>query len=152
MLTEIMVILLSYAIGAISPSYFVAKTFAGIDIRRYGNKTAGALNVYDVVGFMPAITVALLDAGKAFFVTLFSIYLKFTPFSIFLVGIAAIAGNIFPFYLDFEGGHGLATTAGVVLASLFLLVRIRPSYALIVIVAFILSFILTRNIIKRFLR
>ncbi|MBI2129871.1 glycerol-3-phosphate acyltransferase [Candidatus Woesearchaeota archaeon] len=149
MLTEMIFTVLSYLIGAVSPSYFAAKTFAGIDIRRYGNKTAGALNTYEVIGFMPAITVAILDAGKAFFVVVLSVYLGFNIYYLFLIGLAAIMGNIFPFYLDFEGGHGLATTAGVALASLFLFGRERASYAVILIAALILSYIITRNVIKR---
>lgn len=115
-----------YVIGAIPFGYIIARVRAGIDIREHGSGNIGATNVGRVLGLrFFAITFALdflkgtlPVAGALLIESRFgeaalpsqARYL-FAP----LVGLAAILGHMFPVYLRFRGGKGVATSIGVVM-------------------------------------
>lgn len=111
-----LMILSAYLIGAIPTSYLVSKHVAGIDLREHGSKNLGATNVYRVLGWTYAVPVGLFDVAKGFVPTYFLAPLAgeqhWTPIA---VGLGAIVGHVFPVYLKFSGGKGVATAAGVVL-------------------------------------
>lgn len=108
---------LAYLVGAIPTSYLVGKYVAGIDLREHGSKNLGATNVYRVVGLRSAISVGLVDITKGFIpVVLFAPRAGMQPWLPVAMGLAAVVGHVFPVFLRFRGGKGVATAAGVVLA------------------------------------
>lgn len=109
-------ILIGYLIGTINPSYIIAK-IRGFDIREKGSKNAGASNALILFGKVLGIGCALFDIAKA----TFAIWLcgKLFPeltYSFAVTGVACILGHIFPFYMKFKGGKGLACLGGMILA------------------------------------
>ena len=109
-------ILIGYLIGAINPSYIIAK-LRGFDIREKGSKNAGASNALILFGKVLGIGCALFDIAKA----TFAIWLcgKLFPeltYSFAVTGVACILGHVFPFYMNFKGGKGLACLGGMILA------------------------------------
>ena len=112
----ILCILIGYLIGAINPSYIIAK-LRGFDIREKGSKNAGASNALILFGKVLGIGCALFDIAKA----TFAIWLcgKLFPeltYSFAVTGVACILGHVFPFYMNFKGGKGLACLGGMILA------------------------------------
>ena len=112
----ILCILIGYLIGAINPSYIIAK-LRGFDIREKGSKNAGASNALILLGKALGIGCALFDIAKA----TFAIWLcgKLFPeltYSFAVTGVACILGHVFPFYMKFRGGKGLACLGGMILA------------------------------------
>ena len=112
----VLCILIGYLIGAINPSYIVAK-LRGVDIREKGSKNAGASNALILFGKVIGVGCALFDIAKA----TFSIWLcgKLFPelaYSFAVTGVACILGHVFPFYMKFKGGKGLACLGGMILA------------------------------------
>ena len=112
----VLCILIGYLIGAINPSYIIAK-LRGFDIREKGSKNAGASNALILFGKVLGIGCALFDIAKA----TFAIWLcgKLFPeltYSFAVTGVACILGHVFPFYMNFKGGKGLACLGGMILA------------------------------------
>lgn len=108
--------LISYLVGAVNPSYLLAR-MRGIDIRRRGSGNAGASNALLLFGKLRGGLCAVFDILKAFTVTL-AAKLAF-PEDTLLFAVAAsacILGHIFPFYMKFRGGKGLACLVGIFLA------------------------------------
>jgi glycerol-3-phosphate acyltransferase PlsY len=106
--------LAGYLAGAVPTSYLVSRYGAGIDLRQHGSKNLGATNVYRVLGWRFAIPVGLFDIAKgAVPVALAPTDPGWLPV---LVGAAAVTGHVFPVFMGFRGGKGVATAAGVVLA------------------------------------
>ncbi|MBQ9747891.1 MAG: glycerol-3-phosphate acyltransferase [Clostridia bacterium] len=109
-------ILISYLIGTASPSYLIAKA-RGVDIREKGSKNAGASNVLMLFGKLAGVLCALLDIAKAAFAVwlcekIFPSHALVFP----IAGVSCIFGHIFPFYMQFRGGKGLACLGGMILA------------------------------------
>ncbi len=110
----------AYLIGSIPTSFIFAKTILGIDIRQAGSKNAGATNVFRVVGKLPGILTLVIDILKGVLVvTLVAGYsyrfidtLDFQTYRAFL-GFITVCGHIWPVFLKFRGGKGVATTLGV---------------------------------------
>lgn len=108
--------LIGYALGNFSPSYLLAQS-KGYDIREEGSKNAGASNAFILLGKNAFILTALLDILKAFAAFRFCALLFPTLHSAGpLGGAACIIGHIYPVFLHFRGGKGLASIGGVVLA------------------------------------
>ena len=108
-------ILIGYVIGCINPSYIIAR-IKGFDIRRRGSGNAGASNAVITMGKLVGILSALFDIAKA----CFAVWLAGFVFEDFayageVSGTMCIVGHIFPFYMKFRGGKGLACLGGVVL-------------------------------------
>lgn len=109
-------ILIGYLIGTINPSYFLAKIH-GFDIREKGSGNAGASNALILFGKLSGVMCALFDIAKAMCVILAMEKLFPELNNVFAVtGVSCILGHIFPFYLKFRGGKGLACLGGMVLA------------------------------------
>ena len=112
----VLCILIGYLIGAINPSYIIAK-LRGFDIREKGSKNAGASNALILFGKVIGVGCALFDIAKA----ALAIWLcgKLFPelaYSFAVTGAACILGHSFPFYMKFKGGKGLACLGGMILA------------------------------------
>jgi glycerol-3-phosphate acyltransferase PlsY len=115
-------ILVAYLIGAIPFGLLIGRLYGNADIRKSGSGNIGATNVQRVLGFKAAIWVYLLDIGKGALVVVLAglvpqTVMAYDTFAV-TVGVAAILGHIFPVYIGFKGGKGVATAAGVLLVLL----------------------------------
>ena len=112
-------ILIAYFIGAIPSSVWVGKGFYGIDIREYGSGNAGATNTFRILGKKAGIPVLLFDILKAWFcAAVLSFWFHNNPGTDIklVLGLAAVIGHIFPIYVGFRGGKGIASLLGVIIA------------------------------------
>jgi glycerol-3-phosphate acyltransferase PlsY len=143
-MTEVMLVLLAYLIGSIPTSVWVSKSVFGIDIRDYGSGNPGATNTFRVLGSKWGSFVMFVDVTKGVIATSLYILVPFyltnelarTNFMI-LLGMTAVIGHIFPIWANFKGGKGVATLLGMALA-------IQPLVALICLLVFIVTLLLTR--------
>jgi len=126
----LLLIIASYFIGAIPTGVVLAKAFSGTDIRREGSGNIGATNVTRVLGKkLGALTLAG-DLLKGFLPVCLGSYLVSSLNVVCLMGLAAFLGHLFPVYLRFKGGKGVATALGVFL-------YFAPSVILVEIVIFV---------------
>ncbi len=108
---------LGYGMGCINPSYLIARA-RGFDIRQKGSGNAGASNAVITMGAGVGVASALFDIFKAFAaVQLAGAFFPTLTCAREIAGTACILGHIFPFYMHFRGGKGLASVAGVILAT-----------------------------------
>ena len=109
-------IVASYLLGAIPTSFIVAKRVKGIDLRTVGSGSLGATNLYRVLGWKYAVPVGMFDALKgATPVALFGPWADTTTTGAVLLGVVAVFGHVFSVFVNFNGGKGVATSAGIVL-------------------------------------
>jgi glycerol-3-phosphate acyltransferase PlsY len=112
-----LLILGAYLLGAVPFGLILAKTFAGLDVRTQGSGNIGATNVARSAGKKLGVITLLLDALKGALPVLVCQHFLAQPLEITaLAGLAAVVGHIFPVYLWFRGGKGVATGFGVFLA------------------------------------
>lgn len=105
-----------YFIGCINPAFIIGR-IKGYDVRSSGSKNAGASNTVIMAGKLAGVLVALLDIFKAALSWRLcqALFPQFALAGI-LGGVACILGHMFPVFLHFCGGKGLACIGGVVLA------------------------------------
>lgn len=109
-------LLLGYLLGSVSPAALLGK-LKKIDLRRSGTKNLGASNALLVLGKLSGAIVMVVDIAKAYLASWLAKWLFPTLAAAgLLAGLGAILGHVFPFYLNFRGGKGLAAFAGMVLA------------------------------------
>lgn len=106
-------VLAGYLIGSISFAVVVSRLMRLPDPRSYGSKNPGATNVLRTGKRVAAAITLIGDAGKGGVAVLLASAV--TP-QLALVGLAAFAGHLFPVWHRFEGGKGVATAGGVLLA------------------------------------
>ncbi len=107
---------LGYVLGIINPAYIFGR-LNGFDIRRFGSGNAGATNATMIMGKATGVVCMLLDVLKGF--VAYKIAARLFPSLIFagvFAGVACILGHIFPAWMGFAGGKGLASLLGVMLA------------------------------------
>ena len=106
---------MGYLVGTVNPAFILAKLH-GFDIREKGSRNAGASNALLLFGKARGALCAVFDIAKAAFIIWLTGHI-FAPINTFAVtAAAAILGHIFPFYMGFRGGKGLACLGGVILA------------------------------------
>ncbi len=107
----------AYLTGAFPTSYVVGR-MRGIDLRQHGSGNLGATNAYRVLGWRAAIPIFIVDIAKGWFPTFaFPLWDGSPQWEWALAyGAAAILGHVFPVYVRFRGGKGVATSAGAFLA------------------------------------
>lgn len=130
-MNETLAIVIAYLLGSI-PFGYLAGRMNGIDIRTVGSGNMGAANVFRNLGKKWGIGVMVADIGKGVAGVVIARALTDDPWPV-LAGAAVMAGAIFPVWLRFKGGKGVAAGAGVMIG-LFPLVAaiIVPSWAVIV--------------------
>lgn len=107
----------AYLLGSVSFAVVVSKLFALPDPRTYGSQNPGATNVLRTGKKLPAVLTLLGDALKGTLAVVLVQY--FAPGNYALiaaVGLAAFLGHLFPVFLRFQGGKGVATALGVLMA------------------------------------
>lgn len=121
-----------YLLGCISPSYFISRA-KGLDLRNQGQKNLGTANAFILMGKASGIVVMVIDFMKGF-VAVKIAELLFPQFGIagIVAGTAAVIGHIFPFYLQFRGGKGLATLGGLILSTDWRIFLVLAAVAIVV--------------------
>ncbi|MDO8902956.1 glycerol-3-phosphate 1-O-acyltransferase PlsY [Hydrogenophaga sp.] len=110
----------AYLIGSLSFAVLVSRLMGLNDPRTYGSKNPGATNVLRSGNKAAAITTLLLDALKGWLpvvvVKVWGEAWGLGDGTVALVGFAAFLGHLFPVFFRFQGGKGVATAAGVIIA------------------------------------
>ena len=105
-----------YLLGSIPFGYLLVRLQSGGDIRAMGSGNIGATNVARSAGWSVGIATLILDAAKGFLaVWLIGHFSDGNIRFMIYAGLAAILGHIFPIWLKFQGGKGVATALGVFL-------------------------------------
>ena len=136
-----LLLLASYLLGAIPTGYLAGRWTRGIDLREHGSGNLGATNTFRVLGARIAAPVMLVDVAKGFIpAALFPLWDGVPEWGWALAyGAAAIVGHVFPVYMRFRGGKGVATAFGVFLA-------IAPKAVLPALVAWLVLLKLSRMV------
>jgi glycerol-3-phosphate acyltransferase PlsY len=112
-MTQAIAVVLAYLLGSI-PFAYLAGRAKGVDIRTVGSRNVGATNVFRTLGRRIGVAVMLLDIGKGVAATLIARALTDAPWPL-VAGAAAILGHVFPVWLRFKGGKGVAVGGGAVI-------------------------------------
>ncbi len=106
-----LVALISYLFGSIPFGFLLSKIFLNIDIRKIGSGNIGATNALRTGNKIIAYSTLILDILKAIIPVL---YIKFYYQEfIFIAALCAFLGHVFPIWLKFKGGKGVATYIGI---------------------------------------
>lgn len=106
----------AYLLGSIPFGYIIVKLKEGRDVRSSGSGNIGATNVLRTAGRGSAALTLLLDTAKGYLaVWLAGSISQDSPQTVALAAIAAVLGHLFPVFLKFKGGKGVATVLGVFL-------------------------------------
>lgn len=134
---------MAYLIGSIPTGHLFAK-FKNVDLRRVGSGNVGATNVLRTVGKVAAFFTLLFDILKGYIAVTFLADMTYSfrmgvdyPEYLAILGLCVIIGHNWPIFLDFKGGKGVATSAGVLL-------RLCPKLVLLGLCIWILVFIFTK--------
>ena len=109
------VILVGYLLGSSNMAYWLSRV-RHVDMTTKGSKNLGASNATVLLGWRAGVAVAVHDIGKAVIAVLLAkLLFPMLPYAPAPAGVAAVLGHIFPFYLKFRGGKGLASFLGLTL-------------------------------------
>ena len=139
-----LILAVAYLIGSIPSGYLIVRATEGEDVRKTGSGGTGATNVSRSAGKGAGILTLILDVIKGVFVVFLAGILSdglfpFADWTIAFAGVLAILGHIFPVWLRFRGGKGVATALGVFL-------MLEPIVVVIALVVFAITFALTRYV------
>ncbi len=142
-LPNIIGLILAYLVGSIPSAVWVGRQFYGIDVREFGSGNAGATNTFRVLGKKPGIAVLIMDILKGFLAVKLAYIVgdyssdspEFIDFELALA-VCGLMGHIFPVYVGFRGGKGIATMLGI-------LIGVHPQAALVCAVVFIITLMLS---------
>ncbi len=141
---RIVALIVGYCLGLFQTGYIYGERH-GVDIRSKGSGNAGTTNTLRVLGWKAGLITFIGDLLKAILAVLIIrfLYVGKYPDAIQVLelyaGFGAVLGHNFPFYLKFQGGKGIACTAGVILA-------VCPQAAPICLVLFVVSVAATRYV------
>jgi glycerol-3-phosphate acyltransferase PlsY len=107
------VMAIGYLLGSIPFAFLLSRRWAGLDIRHTGSGNVGAANVLRTTGVTAAIAVLLLDVAKGAGSVLVAERFTAGAAGPAAAGFAAIVGHVYPVWLRFRGGKGVATACGV---------------------------------------
>ena len=108
--------LASYLLGSIPTAWIVARLVRGVDLRAIGSGNLGATNLYRQMGWKWAVPVGLFDMLKGTIpVVLFAAWAGAGLGAAITFGLLAVVGHVYPIFMNFRGGKGVATGGGVVL-------------------------------------
>ncbi len=134
----ILALVVSYFLGSIPFSLLVGKLVAGVDIRTKGSGNVGATNVLRTLGTKGAILALLGDALKGVVAVWLGMLIG-GPLLAAACAVISILGHCFSVFLGFNGGKGVATTAGIIL-------YLMPKVVVVLLVTFIIIVALSRYV------
>jgi glycerol-3-phosphate acyltransferase PlsY len=112
----IVVVLASYALGCFSTGYYLYRLRTGGDIRIHGSGSAGARNVGRALGKSAFVVTLAVDVVKGALAVWAARHIGLSPTGVILTMLAVVMGHIWPLQLRFQGGKGIATALGALLA------------------------------------
>ena len=117
-MTLILLCIVAYLMGAIPFGFLISKLMLGIDVRQSGSGNIGMTNVMRVGGKIPGILTFVADFSKGLIPVYLVILFDESHSELWesVVAVLAVLGHIFPIFLKFRGGKGVATTFGVLFA------------------------------------
>ena len=130
--------LLAYVLGTLSAGYYWVRWRTGLDIRQVGSGNVGARNVGRVTGTTGFLVTLLWDVTKGALAVGLATYFHLTDEGVVACILAVVAGHNWPVQLRFQGGKGVATSVGALLA-------FDPWAALMLCVAFVPLWAVIRN-------
>lgn len=135
----LLVLVLSYLLGSIPFGLVIGKWWSKIDVRKLGSGNIGMTNVLRTAGYIPALLTLIGDVGKGLVAVLLAAEVTDNPFFALLAGTSAVIGHNWSVFLRFQGGKGVATAAGVVLA-------VRPWSGLVLLIIWLIVLLKWRYI------
>jgi acyl phosphate:glycerol-3-phosphate acyltransferase len=138
-------IVLAYFIGSIPFALLLARRWSASDLRLVGSGNLGAANVMRASGVTAGLLVAALDIGKGAASVWLAARLSATAGVPAVAGFAAIIGHIYPVWLRFRGGKGVATACGVF--SVLTPVAIPPALAIFATVVWMTKYISLASVV-----
>ena len=136
---KILLVVAAYLLGSIPFGYLIVRGKGGGDIRATGSGGTGATNVSRRAGKAAGVLTLLLDAAKGCLAVVIAKSVSGDDWVIAVAAIAALVGHIFPLWLGFRGGKGVATGVGIFLV-------LAPLALLCAGVAFVAIVLLTRYV------
>jgi len=130
-LGNFLLIIFAYLLGSIPTGVILARAFGEVDLRKHGSGNIGAANVYRTVGKKIGIITLLGDILKGLIPVLLARSVLDSFLGVGFVALAVFLGHLYPLYLKFKGGKGIATALGAFLA-------LSPLPALLSFIIFIL--------------
>lgn len=118
MIGNFLLVAVAYLLGSIPTAYLMGWTLRGIDIRTVGSGNVGATNVFRTIGKVAGISTLLIDIAKGLLAVQLALIYRGGDFWPLVAGVAAVAGHSWSLWVNFRGGKGVATSAGVFLALL----------------------------------
>ena len=134
-----LLLIAAYLIGSIPMGLILGKSIWKKDLRQYGSHNIGATNAWRVLGRKAGLLVFILDFLKGQLGVLLGAWLFASPGAMVLGGFAAIIGHMFPIFLGFKGGKGVATALGVIAA-------LMPKVTAIVFIVWLVLVVITRYV------
>jgi glycerol-3-phosphate acyltransferase PlsY len=107
--------LFGYLLGSVPTGFLLAKFFSKVDPRQMGSKNIGATNIFRTAGKGLGILTLVGDVLKGIIPIGIAIQLSISDLWLAAVGLSTFLGHIFPIFLGFRGGKGVATALGVYL-------------------------------------
>jgi len=105
--------LFGYLLGSVPTGVLLTKFFSKVDPRKVGSKNIGATNIFRTAGKALGILTLVGDVLKGMIPIGIAIQLGVSHLWIAIAGLSAFFGHIFPIFLGFKGGKGVATALGV---------------------------------------
>src|SRR5262245_15095402 len=134
-----LLVLFAYLLGSV-PTGYILGSLAGVDVRKAGSGNVGATNVARVVGKRHGIFTLVADIAKGFVPVVIALNLGLTSTATALVGVAAFLGHLYPIFLRFRGGKGVATALGVYLGlAPWATVVLMPIFVLVILATRVVS-------------
>lgn len=129
----LLVFIIAYLLGSIPAAYILVRKSKGVDIRNFGSGNVGSTNAVRVAGKRTGLLVFVVDAGKGALAAALGLWLGGAEAETMaiLAGFCAFIGHLFPVWLKFKGGKGIATAIGVAAV-------LTPSLALITFAAWVI--------------
>ncbi|MBI3085715.1 MAG: glycerol-3-phosphate 1-O-acyltransferase PlsY [candidate division NC10 bacterium] len=115
---DIVLVAAAYLLGSVPFGLLIARVQGGVDLRRVGSGNIGATNALRAVGKGAAALTLLGDMGKGAAAVGLGRWFGVSPTVLAMIALVAVAGHLFPVFGGFRGGKGVATTLGVVLATM----------------------------------
>ncbi|MFA5536121.1 MAG: glycerol-3-phosphate 1-O-acyltransferase PlsY [Bacillota bacterium] len=134
----IFAIFCGYLLGSIPFGYLVVQKLKGLDIRKHGSGNTGFTNVYRIAGLLPGLIVLMGDLGKGVVAVLIGQWFG-GEWAGVICGLTSMLGHNWSIFLNFTGGRGVATGAGVFFA-------LAPKVLLITSLIWITVIILTKYV------
>jgi acyl phosphate:glycerol-3-phosphate acyltransferase len=137
-MADLLAVVAAYLMGSIPFAQLLSRR-RGIDLRRVGSGNVGATNVLRTLGVRPAVLAMMLDAVKGTVAVLIAQRLTNGVAAPVAAGLASMIGHVYPVWLRFRGGKGVATAAGAFAV-------LTPVAAAVALGVFLLTVALTRFI------